>query len=365
MDRQASGLDFAVIGHQDSWPNIQSLINVMRTSSLEQLPVEKIREVYDYIPPRGIFRMHVTSPLGMTRSGLYIETFIAPDKLTAAHLRDNIRKVREAVAVAHRLGIPMVILGGFTSLLLEGRVDDFDEYNLALTTGNTLTAAYVLKGIEQACGLMGRELTESRMMIIGATGDIGIGCTHYLKGKVKELLLCARNRARLERLGSQLEREGHRVRWSADIRELSGEADLIISVASSSGIEVGTLNDGVIICDAGYPKNLDMRLKDRPGVFLFHGGMGQLHHGYRFDPDYTEGFYRYPAPHLGHGCIIEIILLAFEDRMENYTIGKGNITEEKIEEMYSLSLKHGITLAPFYNADGIWPTLKQKPHEKR
>ena len=98
MDRQASGLDFAVIGHQDSWPNIQSLINVIRTSNLEQLPVEKIREVYDYIPPRGIFRMHVTSPLGMTRSGLYIETFIAPDKLTAAHLRDNIQKVREAVA---------------------------------------------------------------------------------------------------------------------------------------------------------------------------------------------------------------------------------------------------------------------------
>lgn len=365
MDRKASGLDFAVIGHQDTWPNIQSLINIMRTDALEHLPVAKIREVYDYIPPRGIFRMHVTSPQGVTRSGLYIETFIAPDKLTAEHLRDNIQKVRDAVAVAHRRGIPMVILGGFTSLLLEGNVDDFKEYGLALTTGNTLTAAYVLKGIEKACRLRGRELADCRMMIIGATGDIGMGCANYLKGKVKELLLCARNRARLERFGKRLAGEGHAVRWSADISELSGDADLIISVASSSGIEVGKLKEGVIICDAGYPKNLEDRLKDRPGVFLFHGGMGQLHHGYHFDPDYTSGFYQYPAPHLGHGCIIEIILLAFEDRMENYTIGKGNITEAKIEEMYALSLKHGITLAPFYNADGIWPSIKKTTYEKR
>ena len=356
MDRQAAGLDFAVIGHQDSWDHIRSLINQMRTDALETLPVSKIREVYDFIPPRGIFRMEVTSPLGATRRGLYIETFIAPDKLDAAHLRENIGKVREAVAVAHREGIPMVILGGFTSLLLEGNVDDFRQYGLVLTTGNTLTAAYVLKAVEKACGLLDKELADCRVMVIGATGDIGMACVGYLKGQVRELLLCARNAARLGRFAGDLAEAGYAVRHATRIPELSAEADVIISVASSSGIEVGTLKDGVIICDAGYPKNLEERLGDRPGVYLFHGGMGQLHHGYRFQPDYTAGFYRYPAPHLGHGCIIEIILLALEDRMESYTLGKGNITPERIGEMYALSLKHGITLAPFYNANGLWPS---------
>ncbi|MBC2838994.1 hypothetical protein [Robiginitalea sp. SC105] len=355
MDRQTTGLDFAVIGHQDNWANIRSLINIMRTDALEALPVSKIREVYDYIPPRAIFRMHVTSPLGMTRSGLYIETFIAPDKLTADHLRENIQKVRDAVAATYRLGIPMVILGGFTSLLLEGNIDDFREYGMAVTTGNTLTAAYVIKGIEKAVRQEGKRLRDCRVLIIGATGDIGMACTNYLKGKTKGVLLCARNRARLERFGRRIENEGHEVKWSTRIDELSGSADIIISVASSSDIGVSHLKGDVIICDAGYPKNLEEKLKDHPSVKLFHGGMGQLHHGYLFDPDYTTGFYRYPAEHLGHGCIIEVILLALENRLENYTIGKGNISEEKIEEIYALSLKHGITLAPFYNGNGLWP----------
>ncbi len=359
MDSQTPSLDFAVIGHQDSWPNIQSLINVMRTTALEPLPISKIKGIYDYIPPRGIFKMQVKSPTGIETNGLYIDTFIAPDKLNLQNLRANIQKVRDAVEVAHKLNIKMAILGGFTSLLLEGDFKDFEDYDMVLTTGNSLTAAYVVKGIEKAALKHGMNMSQSNLLVIGATGDIGMACTNYLKGKVNRLLLCARNRNRLKTFGQKLLNEGHGVRYATELAELAPEADLIISVASSSEMKINNLKSQVIICDAGYPKNLEDKVDNQPGVFLFHGGMGQLKHGYFFNPDYTSQFYRYPAPHLGHGCIVEIILMAFEGIRENYSIGKGNITPDKIDLMYELSLKHGIELAPFYNSNGLLETGKK------
>lgn len=358
MDSQAPSLDFAVIGHQDNWPNIQSLINVMRGSELEELSIDKIKGIYDYIPPRGIFRMRVISPSGKETNGLYIDTFIAPDKLNARNLRANIQKVKDAVKVVHNLNIKMAILGGFTSLLLEGNFKAFEDYDMVLTTGNSLTSAYVVRGIEKAARQHGMNMSECNLLIIGATGDIGMACTNYLKGKVNRLLLCARNIGRLRTFGNMLLDEGHDVKYAMDLAELSPEADLIISVASSSEIKINKLKQKVVICDAGYPKNLEEKVEHQPGVFLFHGGMGQLKHGYFFDPDYTSQFYRYPAPDLGHGCIIEIILMAFEGIRENYSIGKGNITPEKIDLMYELSLKHGIELAPFYNSKGVRESTK-------
>ena len=360
MDRKATRLDFAVIGHQDSWENIQSLINVMRTDALEALPVAKIKGVYSYIPPRVIFNMKVDSPLGQQVRGVYIDSFIDPDHLDAAHLRSNIRKVKEALEVAHRLGARMAILGGFTSILLEGDFEDFKRFGMVLTTGNTLTSSYVLKGIEKAARLHGKDLEDSEVLVIGATGDIGSACTRYLKGKVRKLLLSARNQNRLRKFADDISEGGQKVRWSTNLDDLTPGADLIISVASSHNIPVARLKKSVLICDAGYPKNLEDRLDGDKNVHLFHGGMGHLTNGYSFDPDYTSDFYQYPYPHLGHGCIIEVILMAFEDITHNYSFGKGNIVPERIEEMYALSLKHGIELAPFYNSKGLWPVKQKK-----
>ena len=358
MDRETTGVDFAVIGHQDNWSNIQSLINVMRTDALEALSVEKIKGIYHYIPPRVIFKMRVESPLGQVVNGVYIDSFIAPDHLDAAHLRSNIQKVKEALEVAKRLGARMAILGGFTSIVLEGNFKDFESDDIVLTTGNTLTSAYVVKGIEKAAKLNGKRLEDSEVLIIGATGDIGSACTHYLKGKVKKLMLCARNQNRLKRFAESVRSPGQAVEYSTNLDELTPHADFIISVASSWNIPVNKLKDSVIICDAGYPKNLEDRLDGEDAVHLFHGGMGHLTNGYTFEPDYTTDFYRYPYPHLGHGCIIEVILMAFENINSNYSYGKGKIKPESIEEMYAFSLKHGIELAPFYNSEGVWPDSK-------
>jgi len=348
-------LDFAVIGHQESWDVIKAIINGMRSDDVGNLSLEQVKNTFGFIPPRSVFKMKVRSKTGALIHGVYIETFIEPDKLGIQYLRTNITKVNEAIAVAQSLNAKIIALGGFTSIVLEGNLSNFDTTQSKITTGNSLTSAYILKGIERASEKFNIDLQTSHVLIIGATGDIGMACTNYLKGSVKTLLLCARNKRRLEIFSNEISEDGYSVTYSTVVSQLVSQADIIISAASSNDIAIENYNKPVIICDAGYPKNLELKIDKKEGISLFHGGMGHIGYGYDFIPDYTKYFYRYPLPHIGHGCILEAIVLAFENKFENYSSGKGNITNEKIDKIYAMSIKHGLELAPFYNSKGLWP----------
>lgn len=354
MDRSTPSLDFAAIGHQDSWENISSFINGIRTNKQEKLSLEKIKDVFSFIPPRDLFRVKLKSKTNTEINGVYIETFIDPDKLDSQYIRTNISKVTDAILHAKKMGAKIVTLGGFTSIVLEGNLNLFSQGETKFTTGNTLTAAYIVKGMEKAALQHKIDIQESVILIIGATGDIGIACVNYLKNKSKKLLLNARNINRLANLSKQLKEENIAVNYSVSVEQLIDEADIIICVASSTGINLTNCKKKVIICDAGYPKNLDTKIEDCNDVNLFHGGMGQVSQGFNFIPDYSNSIYQYPAPNVIHGCVLEAIVLAFENKIENYSTGKGNITVDKMEEIYGFSLKHGITIAPFYNSKGVW-----------
>jgi fatty aldehyde-generating acyl-ACP reductase len=246
----------------------------------------------------------------------------------------------------------IVAMGGFTSIVLEGDLGLYSSGGTKFTTGNTLTTAFIVKGIEAAAELRNLDMKAASILIIGATGDIGSACVQYFKHRSKRMLLCARNQKRLTALGDQLNEEGVANDCSIVLSDLLPEADVVICVASSTGLEFLNYKKRVIICDAGYPKNLDKEVEGDDNL-VFHGGMGQVSCGYEFKPDYTDSFYQYPAPYVIHGCILEAMVLAFEAKFENYSSGKGNITVEKIEEIYELGAKHGILRAPFYNNSGL------------
>jgi len=48
--------------------------------------------------------------------------------------------------------------------------------------------------------------------------------------------------------------------------------------------------------------------------------------------------------------------LALEARFEPFSQGRGFITPERVEEIEAIAARHGIYLAPFYNADDQWKT---------
>src|SRR6186713_2906943 len=150
MDRQPAGLDFAIIGHQENWQQVTEFVNSVRRKGLERLSDTKLKNIFPYIPPRELFKIKINSASGQPFTGIYIETFIDPDHLTTEYIRTNISKVKKAAKVAEKLKAKIATLGGFTSIVIEGNTELIAENGTSFTTGNTLTAAFIVKGVEQA-----------------------------------------------------------------------------------------------------------------------------------------------------------------------------------------------------------------------
>jgi len=88
------------------------------------------------------------------------------------------------------------------------------------------------------------------------------------------------------------------------------------------------------------------------GATIFFGGLGQVTGGLRFAPDFHGILNRHPFPDVVHGCLLEGMALALEGQFEPFSQGRGSITPERVEEIETIATRHGIYLAPHYNADG-------------
>jgi len=347
-------VDFALIGHPESWGAAAAVLSALRGQKQPPIPEEDLREILPWFPPRTVCRVAVRSSDGSVSRGVYIDSFIPPDRLEARFLRENLVRVREAADYAIREGARIVSLGGFSSILLEGKLDLLPQQaGTAFTTGNTLTVAFIVRGMERAAELAGRDLRDASLLIVGASGDVGSGCAYSLAPKVKRLLLCARNSDRLQKLTSELSRLGTSIEADTDARRLVGKADFVICAASLSAptLLLDGLAAGAIVCDAGYPKNL------RPGSgpphgAVFWGGLGQALGGFRFDPDLLGILNPHPYPCVAHGCLLEGVALALEGRFEPFSRGRGLITATRVEEIWEVARKHGLTLAPLFNGEG-------------
>jgi fatty aldehyde-generating acyl-ACP reductase len=357
-------IDFALIGHQESWRAAADVLAVLRGPEHTPLPDDEIKEILPWIPPRAVCHVEIGSGYGghATARGLYIDSFIPPDRLEDAFTHENIARVRGAAAYAIKTGARIVSLGGFSSILIEGNFDQLGERrDTVFTTGNTLTVAFIVQGIGKMCAIEGRELRRSTPLIVGATGDVGSGCARCLAPFVKRVLLCARNAERLRRLAAELETSGVQVETATGLEQFSALADVVICAASlaSPSLLLGRIAPEAIVCDAGYPKNLSPRA-ELPGARVFFGGLGQITGGLKFTPNFHGALNRHPFPDVVHGCLLEGMALALERRFEPFSHGRGFITPQRVEEIEAIAARHGIHLAPLYNADG---PLEDRPVE--
>jgi fatty aldehyde-generating acyl-ACP reductase len=347
---------FAALGHQESWSQIAVLVHALRTPARPPLTDAELREIVPWIPPRTVSRVNVAAaPHAMPVPGIYIETFITPDELALRPTRRVLEKVRDGIRAAGRERVRLATLGGFTSILLEATVAE-SEGGLALTTGNTLTAALIVRGVERAVGLLGRRLETESLLVIGATGDVGSACARYFAGRMRRLLLAARSQERLERETAQLRAFGA-VEASTDVSELLGQSTIVIAAASTPEptFALEACPPGAIVCDAGYPKNIRAAPYEDGRRRLFWGGMGILNGGMKSHDGVLEQFYRFPVANAVHGCMLEGMVLAIAGRFEPFSTGRGRITPGRVEEMWRLAGECGVSLAPLFDATGPWP----------
>jgi predicted amino acid dehydrogenase len=347
-------MDFALIGHQESWRAASDVLAVLRGAGRTRLPDDDIREIYPWILSRPVCHVEVASTVGVKARGLYIDSFIPPDCLDARYIHENIARVRAAAACAINAEAKIASLGGFSSILIEGNFDLLPEkHDTVFTTGNTLTVGFIVQGILKMCAMRCRDISRSNLLIVGATGDVGSGCARCLAPCVRRVMLCARNTERLGALAAELKADGTDVEFATRLEQFTSEADIVICVASlaSPSLLLGRLSPEPIICDAGYPKNLKPDAQF-PRATIFFGGLGQITGGLRFAPDFSGVLNRHPFPNMAHGCLLEGMALALERRFESFSVGRGFITRKRVQQIEAMAARHGIHLAPLHNAEG-------------
>jgi fatty aldehyde-generating acyl-ACP reductase len=287
------------------------------------------------------------SAQGFDRRGVYVDVFLLPTRTPA--LRAALAKVRAACRQAASTGARIGVLGGFSSIVGEqagARLTD--EFGLPFTTGNTLTAAVIATQAERAVS----DLEAPTIAVVGAAGDVGSGVCRILHGKGLKLLLVGRAQSPLERLAVEL--PGQRVcSWA----EAAPQADCAVLVASTiyGAISLGRIRKHATVLDAGHPPNA------RPSPGLRYAMAGRVKHRHKPVGEIPQFIEQGGAAAEFHACLVEGEVLAFEQRWEAFSSGRGNIRPEQANEIQELARRHGIEPAPLHwMVDGLSGTLHER-----
>ncbi|MDC0834388.1 long-chain fatty acyl-ACP reductase (aldehyde-forming) [Leptolyngbya valderiana BDU 20041] len=332
---------FGLIGHLTNLEQAQTVARDLGYSGLANQDLE----FWCSAPPQTVDNITVTSVTGQTIEGRYVESCFLPEMLANRRIKAATRKIVNAMAHAQKIGLDITALGGFSSIVFENfnlnqiqRIRNITLDFKRFTTGNTHTAYIICRQVEQAAPKLGIELSKATVAVVGATGDIGSAVCRWLNTKtdVADMILVARDRARLQALQEELGRGK-----VMGLEEALPHADIVVWVASlPKGIEIDfdSLKKPCLTIDGGYPKNLDSKLK-HPGVYVLKGGI--VEHSLDIDWRIMKLVNMDVPTRQMFACFAESMLLEFEKWYTNFSWGRNQISVEKMQAIGDVSIKHG------------------------
>ena len=340
---------FGFIGHPQSVEHFLKMSGFWEVF-LRKISPYKIKSLMYKLPPFNYNLMRIKSQLGIEACGNGIILPLLPEQIILLGEEQALNKIEQAVRIATRLGARVVGLGGFTSVVGDEGVTLSKRLSVPLTSGNTYPAYLAIEGIKKAASLFELDLRELTATIIGATGDIGSICSKILSKKVKKIYIVARKENKLNDFKNTLTKFGTaEICVPNSVDEAISVSDVILTATTSiSGlVDPLKLKPGAIVCDVGFPANITRDVvRVRNDVFVFEGGLCSL----PFIDDINDKKFHKAmlSKNCVYGCLGETILLCLDQKFESFSIGRGNITEEKVDEIGRISKKHGFGLSKFF-----------------
>ncbi len=311
------------------------------------LPDPLVEAVAAYMPPIYISRITggCSPETGQKIEGYLYALGATPRQMMSHGERFTYERLNAAARMAEGRGARIMGLGAFTSVVGDAGITVAHESDIAITSGNSLTVAATLEAAKQAVIKMGKtDLTQGKVMVIGATGSIGSVCARLLAQAIYDVVLVSIEPEKLIDLKRRIleETPGSRVTISTRSDDLIGDCDLIVTATSAFGqrvLDITKCKPGAVICDVARPPDLSpAEAALRPDVLVIESGEvlipGDIDFGYDIGL----------PPKTSYACLAETALLAMEGRFEDYTLGR-NISMEKVKEIYRLFKKHGFQLA--------------------
>ena len=334
------------MGHLYNFYHLEQYIKVL-DPDVKMPSMEFLSRIFRITPSFKLFDIpEFKSVTGHIVNGCFIMSTFIPEMMEK-DVWGVFSKVVKSCRIAEKQGVGIVSLAGFSSIVEEKIGQAIStEVDVPVTTGNTYTVAMIKESIFKAVQFLDLDLSKANLTIIGAAGNIGSGCARIFADKVKELILTGRAKDSLKDLQQRIFKKYKKSVSISHNSELSvRDADIVICAANTitSFVKMEWFKPGAIVCDVGYPRNVEPAEQTREDVFIFNGGLAKSPTPVTFPFDMGL-----PAKEVLYGCFAEAIILALEKRYENFSTRAGYIIPEKVEEIRVLGEKHGFSVADFY-----------------
>ena len=250
----------------------------------------------------------------------------------ARHLLSDVtggrRRVSQAVDRAVSLGADVVGLGALTATVTAGGAALRDRADIAVTNGNTFTAAIVEDQIRMLLPHVSSASGRPHIAIVGATGSVGTAVTRLLardSGGAR-LTLIARTAPRVTSLAAAIADDVEVA--VAHTIDAVREADLVVLLTASADTLVGPehVGRGAVVLDATQPRNTSPDLATaRPDVMVVDGGVVSI-------PSLrlVGGDIGLPDGR-SYACFAETAILALTGRTGHFSL--GNPTLDQIDDI--------------------------------
>lgn len=317
--------------------------------ALKLLPAPLVERITKHFPPFKV--SHITgvrSLVGKEAEGWFIGVPLTPRQFLTYPLDFIYKRLIQAGKLAEDLGAKIIGLGAFTSVVGDGGITMANHLDIGVTTGNSYTVVTAVEGALEASKLVGIEPGKATGAVVGATGSIGFTSARLLARQIPVINIIGRNLERLSKVKDTIESETScEVRLYTDMEEGLREADIVLTVTSAMEeiIFPSHLKKGAVVCDVARPRDVSKKVEEeRRDVLVIDGGVvevpGEVDFGFDF------GF----PPRTAYACMAETMILALEERYEDFTLGK-EVTLEQADEIARLACKHGFRLAGFRTFD--------------
>lgn len=310
-----------------------------------------VAKIMEWMPPWAAAHVKgIETPDGRTTEGWFVTAPLLPDQMLEFPREEVYQRILRAIEIGVELGADIAGLGAFTGVVGDGGVTVAERSPIPVTTGNSLTIAAAVQSLLRGAREMDVDTKRATAVVIGATGSIGSACVQLIADKVGHMILVARNETRLRKyydsIKDSLPCESS---FETDIHTAVQRAQLILTATSATSdvIEPEDLQTGAIVCEVSLPHDVSRRVsQERPDVLVIEGGNMRMpgrpfiervrQPGTAFDLNLPEG--------TALACMSETMVLALENRLESYTLGRG-IDLQKVIEIQAMAERCGFELA--------------------
>jgi fatty aldehyde-generating acyl-ACP reductase len=334
-------LKYALIGH-----NLSLELLYQNSPQLQGKPLTLVKKILlEKEPYKATDLVGVKSITGQEITGYGFSIDLLPEQFYELDKKIIIQKIQKAYQMAANFGVQIVALGAFTAPACNHGLALKLINNVAVTTGNSYTAAETIEAIKIASKEIGINIKESTITIVGATGSIGNVCSQIIAEMSNKIILVARNIRKLKDLEAKINnRFKNKAIIEKDIVTAIKRSNIVITATSASYaiMDAKDFNPGTLVVDVAIPRDVSLESgRLRNDILIIDGGMMRPP-GNLKKSDFNIGLPTGIAP----ACLCESMILALENRIENFTYGLM-LEPSKVRQLYDLGKKHGFKLSGF------------------